>query len=55
MKDEFKLTKRDYFAAMAMGPLISSSNYILFADEVANDISRQCIMMADALIRQLEK
>lgn len=46
----YGLTKREYFAAMAMQGLMSNSRVIV------NDIDniKQCILIADELLKQLE-
>jgi hypothetical protein len=46
------LTKREYFAAMAMMGILSSQKYDLRHDDV---IAQECIIWADRLIKHLNK
>lgn len=45
------LTKREYFAAMAMQGLVSDPN----VDGDCGEIAKACIKMADALLKALEE
>lgn len=45
------ITKREYFAAMAMNGYMASSEYMSTSEEIA----RIAIRTADELLRQLEK
>jgi hypothetical protein len=47
------LTKREYFAAMAMQGMISASNLSLSKEE-ANLVACQSVQFADELLKQLE-
>jgi hypothetical protein len=50
------LTKREYFAAMAMQAIVSNSNsHRLFGVDNMFDIAKGAINMADALIEELNK
>lgn len=48
------LTKREYFAGLAMRGIISSTNLNLSKEE-ADVIASQSIQFADSLLKQLEK
>jgi hypothetical protein len=45
------LTKREYFAGLAMQGLVSSPNYSYDADSITKDSA----IIADALLKQLEQ
>jgi hypothetical protein len=47
------LSKREHFAAMAMQGMLSNSS--LYGETVAEEIARQSILMADALLQELSK
>jgi hypothetical protein len=50
------LTKREYFAAMAMQAIVSNSNsHRLFGVDNMFDIAKGAVNMADALINELNK
>jgi hypothetical protein len=50
------LTKREYFAAMAMQAIVSNSNsHRLFGVDNMFDIAKGAVNMADALIEELNK
>lgn len=45
------LTKREYFAALAMQGLLANSTTLLPAE----NLTKKCVKVADALIEELEK
>ena len=48
------LTKREYFAAMAMQGLLSNSNYDIHEDGAFDFVAEDAISFADAVLKQLE-
>lgn len=49
------LTKREYFAGLAMQGLISSNQHLSLSKEEAIVVASQSIQFADELLKQLEK
>jgi hypothetical protein len=49
------LTKREYFAAMAMQGLLSNSNYDIHEDGAFDFVAEDAISFADAILKQLEE
>jgi len=50
--DQYGLTKREYFAAMAMQGLLTSTKYILYP---ITQVAKDAVNYADALIKELNK
>lgn len=48
------ITKREYFAAMAMQGVLAAGNVVLIRDVPVNDIVEKSIQIADELLKQLE-
>ena len=51
--ETYGLTKREYFAAMAMQGLLSSCGQ--YKVTAYNEIASDCVLAADALIEELNK
>ena len=50
------LTKREYFAAIAMQGLLASNNLWVGADDIWEDkVSEQAIKQADSLLQQIKQ
>lgn len=49
------LTKREYFAAMALQGLLSNDGYVNRVESYSKEIARDAVVYADALIEELEK
>jgi hypothetical protein len=49
------LTKREYFAAMAMQGLLSNSNYDIHENGAFDFVAEDAISFADAVLKQLEE
>jgi len=50
--DQYGLTKREYFAAMAIQGLLTSTKYILYP---ITQVAKDAVNYADALIKELNK
>jgi hypothetical protein len=49
------LTKREYFAGLAMQGIISNHEFSRMGLESVNDIAAESVLFADALLKELEK
>ena len=55
MNNEYGLTKREYFAGLAMQGMSSHPDFYGNSETFSNDIARDCVKFADALLEELDK
>lgn len=48
------LTKREYFAALAMQGIVSNQPFLINLNAEPKDVARACIEIADEVLKQLE-
>ena len=49
------ITKREYFAGLALQGMSSHPEFYSHNNEFAEDIAMNCVMFADALLKELDK